>query len=235
VLVWAGFLAFFVNLVLIRWHRIMGPADTLMTYINGMKLFLPPIVILLHAWAIGAVVKELMLPQYIVASLGDSIPKEFLPVLVFILASIISFSTGTSFGTMAALFPMVIPLAWKVGGESTDEVNKSIASILAGSIWGDHCSPISDTTILSALSSMCSVSAHVRTQLPYCLVVGFGSAIFGSLLHGHGLNEFICLPISWVAILIFVRVFGRRVPEWRQESAVEKRKSESACEARTQG
>jgi len=217
VLVWAGFVGLCVNLVLIRSHRIMSLDAILLSWVHGMKLFLPPIIILLHAWGIGAVVKELMMPQYVVVALGGSIPKEILPMIVFVLAAVISFATGTSWGTMAALFPVVVPLAWKVGGQSQDDVNKSIASILAGAVFGDHCSPISDTTILSALSSMCSVPTHVATQLPYCVVVGIFAAFCGSLLNGCGLNEWICMPLTFFAIAVFVRLVGRQVPDYRPD------------------
>ena len=111
--------------------------------------------------------------------LADSLPVALIPALVFILAAITAFTTGTSWGTMAILMPLIIPLSWAVmtvngiaDPSGMHILYSSVACCLAGAVWGDHCSPISDTTVLSSVASGCDHIEHVRTQLPYALLVG---------------------------------------------------------------
>jgi Na+/H+ antiporter NhaC len=120
--------------------------------------------------------------------LRDSLPLSLLPGLVFFIAAITAFSTGTSWGTMAILFPVVVPLSIAMGagvgfagGENYGILLGAISSVMAGAVFGDHCSPISDTTVLSSMSSACDLIDHVRTQLPYALVVAAVAMIVGEI------------------------------------------------------
>ncbi len=117
--------------------------------------------------------------------LGDAVPAGILPTLVFVLAAVTAFATGTSWGTMGILMPLVVPLTWAIiaGDGGVDPASfpilySAISCVLAGAVWGDHCSPISDTTIMSSIASGCDHIAKVRTQMPYALFVG-GYAPFG--------------------------------------------------------
>ena len=134
--------------------------------------------------------------DYIVGALGQSLPGWSLPTLVFFVAAGVSFATGTSFGTMGVLLPLVIPLAFQ-----TDPAVAvaTTSAVLSGAVWGVHGSPISDTTILSATGSGCELGAHVRTQLPYALAGGLISVLLGTLPAGLGLSPWICLPLAAAA------------------------------------
>ena len=141
-----------------------------------------------------------------------------LPTMVFVLASIVAFSTGTSWGTMGIVMPLVIPLAYSqlsTGDTVVTEANPillcCIGSVLAGAIFGDHCSPISDTTVLSSQASGCDHIAHVRTQLPYAVLVGLVSIVFGTLPIGYGVPVWLLLPIGIAAMVGALFLIGRKV------------------------
>ncbi len=145
---------------------------------------------------------------------------RWLPTVIFVLASTISFCTGTSFGTMGILVPMVVPLAYAaIGAESMAAAAReplflaSLGSVLAGAIFGDHCSPISDTTILSSQFSGCDHIAHVNTQLPYALLAGAVSILLGTLLIGLGVSVWLLLPLQTAAMIGVLLAFGGKVEE----------------------
>ena len=138
--------------------------------------------------------------------------------LLFLLAVGISFSTGTSWGTMSILTPIVIPLVYGTFAGATGEgaaldriLFSSIAAILAGAVFGDHCSPISDTTIMSSMASGADHVDHVRTQLPYALTVGAVSIVFGYLLLAVGVPAILSLAGGAAFLVAFVRFVGRPV------------------------
>ena len=140
-----------------------------------------------------------------------------MPTLIFLLAAIISFATGTSWGTMAIVMPVAIPLAYGVIAAQPDGAWQShpvmaatVGSVLAGSIFGDHCSPISDTTVLSSQACGCEHTAHVWTQLPYALVVAAMSVLFGTLPVGLGVSVWLLLPLGTLALVFVLWLFGTR-------------------------
>ncbi|MCA9100323.1 MAG: hypothetical protein KDA63_04175 [Planctomycetales bacterium] len=145
---------------------------------------------------------------------GDGV-LWLLPTVIFLLASVVSFSTGTSWGTMGLLLPMAVPLtlgALAAQGDVTASnplLLGAIGGVLAGAIFGDHCSPISDTTVLSSQASGCDHVAHVRTQLPYALTVAAISVLFGTLPVGLGLPLWPCWLVGTLALLAIVRWFGK--------------------------
>ncbi|MFM2003389.1 MAG: hypothetical protein RI963_2815 [Planctomycetota bacterium] len=142
---------------------------------------------------------------------------KLLPTIIFVLASIVSFCTGTSFGTMGMLTPLVLPLAYRMiaeqGAVTADNplLLASLGAVLAGAIFGDHCSPISDTTIMSAQASGCDVMAHTLTQLPYALLAGAVAIVLGTLPAGWGVSPWLLVPLQFAALALFMRRFGRRV------------------------
>jgi Na+/H+ antiporter NhaC len=145
--------------------------------------------------------------EYIVSLLGETIPKTYLPILVFIVSALTAFSTGTSWGTMAILIPTVTPLAVELaGGEYGVFVSLSLAAILDGAIMGDHCSPISDTTIMSSISTDCNLLNHVKTQLPYSLIVGVLALCIGYWPATMGFSLAISFPVA--LFLIVILFFG---------------------------
>jgi Na+/H+ antiporter NhaC len=156
-------------------------------------------VILILAWSLSAVCEQVHTADYLVSILGDKVPGAIVPAAVFILAAAVAFATGTSWGTMGILIPLVVPLAYAVLKAGSPEgavdvmagghhiMYSTVACVLAGAVWGDHCSPISDTTVLSSMASGCDHIDHVRTQLPYALVIGAIAVVMGTLPVGFGL------------------------------------------------
>lgn len=143
-----------------------------------------------------------------------------LPTVVFLLAAFVSFATGSSWGTMGILVPVVIPAT--VSLMQAEGVNLSpdhplllgsLGSVLAGAIFGDHCSPISDTTVLSSQASGCDHIAHVRTQLPYAVTVAAVSIVCGTLPLGFGLPVWLLLPLAFVGLVATVFLLGRPQPK----------------------
>lgn len=174
--------------------------------IEGMKLMLPANVILVLAWTLSGVCRDLLVTQTFVQSLvaGNGSIDVFLPVCIFIIAAFLSFSTGTAWGTFGILIPISVPLAQAIDPSLTII---SLSATLAGAVFGDHCSPISDTTILSSAGSGCSLMAHVTTQLPYawfvagCCVVGY---LVGGLTKGSWIMSFGATTIAFVGFLAFM-------------------------------
>ena len=133
------------------------------------------------------------------------------------LAAVTAFTTGTSWGTMAILLPLIIPLSWAVMGVHgmADDagmhiIYSSVACCLGGAVWGDHCSPISDTTVLSSVASGCDHIEHVRTQLPYALLVGGVALLFGTVPGSFGVPPWISILLGVVVLGIVLKLIGRR-------------------------
>lgn len=187
--------------------------DVVKPFFDGMNHIFLPALILVFAWMLNSVIKELGTAKYLVSLLGNSMNPAWLPAATFVLGAVISFSTGTSWGTMAVLMPLVIPVAVglsaRPGGGAI--MVPTIGAVLAGAVFGDHCSPISDTTIVSAVSSDCEPMAHVRTQMPYALV-GAGLAIVcGYLPAGFGISSWPLLTVGAIACWAAVRFMARPV------------------------
>ena len=184
-------------------------------FFQGMQAMFLPTLILVFAWVLKSVIKELGTANYLVTMLGERLPGAWLPALVFVLASTISFSTGTSWGTMAIVMPLAIPLAVKltdfqVGMTAGPVLVATVGAVLAGAVFGDHCSPISDTTIVSAFSSDCDVMAHVRTQLPYALAAAALATFLGYLPAGYGISPWWLLGAGGLACWFLVRYRGKK-------------------------
>jgi Na+/H+ antiporter NhaC len=147
-----------------NWNGIMR------TVYAGMKGVMPAVVILALAYCINTVSKEMGTADYIVRVSEDWMSPKLLPAVVFLVSGGISFATGTSWGTYAIMVPVAVPLAYQFsGGEISFLVLASFAAVAGGGVFGDHCSPLSDTTVLSSLGSACDHMDHVRTQIPYAL------------------------------------------------------------------
>jgi Na+/H+ antiporter NhaC len=220
-LLWSSLLAVLTAIVLTVAQRLMSLANALEAWLTGVHAVLPAMLILLLAWALAAVCVELDTAGYLAATLGDAIHPGLLPTLVFAIAALTAFATGTSWGTMGMLMPLVLPLAWSMlaahglaGTEAGMPVlYAAVAAVLAGAVWGDHCSPLSDTTILSSMACGCDHLAHVRTQLPYALLVGAVAIFAGLLPVGFGWPWWAGLGGAAVVLLAALRLLGRRVHE----------------------
>ena len=196
---------------------ILSVHETVDAWYGGLRATLFGMIILVLAWSLSDVTAALNTAFYLVTLLADSLPVELIPAIVFILAAITALTTGTSWGTMAILMPLVIPLAWAVMSvygiadpSGMHILYSSVACCLAGAVWGDHCSPISDTTVLSSIASGCDHMEHVRTQLPYALVVGFVGLVFGTIPSGFGVSPWVSIVVGIAILVAILKVFGRR-------------------------
>lgn len=183
---------------------------------QGMHPVFEALVVLYLAWTLGSAIHDAGAAEFLTGLLGQRFPAWALPGATFLLAALTAFATGTSFGTMGILIPLVVPLAHEITGDLGSVVAlASIASVLAGSTLGDHASPISDTTVLSALGSGVDVLTHVRTQVPYVITVGILSVLLGYLPVGLGVPVWALLPVGAVATLAVVRLLGTEVAPTR--------------------
>jgi len=144
----------------------------------GAKKLFPIAIILLFAFAIGKVTTEMQTGIYLASLANENIHVYFLGSVIFLLSALISFSTGTSWGTFSIMIPVAVPMA--VGMDAN--IALAIGAVISGGVFGDHCSPISDTTIISSLAADCEVIEHVKTQLPYALISGLIAFILFILL-----------------------------------------------------
>lgn len=166
---------------------------------RGLKEVSPAIGILLLAWVLGAMTSAVGTGAYLEAVVGETVNPGLLPAITFLLGAAIAFATGTSFGTMGILIPIILPLAAAVGDVSLLIICS--AAILDGAIFGDHCSPLSDTTILSSLASNCPLEEHVRTQLPYALLAMVVALCIGYLPAGMGwYGPLVAIPLGLISL-----------------------------------
>lgn len=199
------------------YNKIFKIKEAIEVWVKGWQTMMITIVILLLAWSLSSIIKDLGTSKYLVTLLSNSTPSYLLPMIIFVLGSFISFSTGTSYGTMGILMPLAIPLAHAVGVSNGLEAQSlhiymiiNISSVLTGAIFGDHCSPISDTTILSSMGASCNHINHVSTQIPYAITVCLVSIVAYLLVAIH-INVYLTLILGFIAIVGIVRFIGKKV------------------------
>jgi Na+/H+ antiporter NhaC len=215
-LLWASLLGVMVAAALSLGQRILTLEQVVDAWYRGLRSMIKAMIVLILAWSVGTVAQELGTSAFLVQALGDTLPAWTLPAIVFLLAAGTGFGIGSSWGAMGILIPLVVPLTWAVmsaqgltGPEHMHLLYSAIASVLAGSVWGDHCSPISDTTVLSSLASGCDHVEHVRTQLPYAGAVGLVSLLLCSVPVALGLHWSIALAVSVVVLYGLLRTLGK--------------------------
>lgn len=201
-----------VGIVLGVSKNILTISEAIDAWIDGMKGLIMTGVILILAWSLSSVIKELGTAKYLVTLLSGTLPNFLLPSVIFILGAIISFATGTAYGTMGILMPLAIPLAYSINPEMSFIV-VSTSAVLTGAIFGDHCSPISDTTIMSSMGAGCDHIDHVNTQMPYALFTALITVLFGYIPAGLGIPVYIVLPIALLATFIGIHVLGKKTYE----------------------
>jgi len=215
-LMWGSLIGMITAALITMAQRIMSLEEIVNAWYKGLRTMFYAMIILVLAWALGGITEQLRTADFLVSVLGDTLPVQLVPFIVFVLAAFTAFATGSSWGSMGILVPLVIPLTWavmKVNGYSgPDDMHilySSIASVLAGSVWGDHCSPISDTTILSSMASGCDHIEHVRTQMPYALLVGVVSIGIGSIPVAFGMPWWLGLLLGAALLYTILLVLGK--------------------------
>ncbi len=200
-LLWAAVGA---SLIVACLSRLQGwsTSDIIQAWTRGVKSLVLAVLILLLAWSIGAVCADLGTGHYILATTKGALDPSYLPVLAFVVAGFIAFSTGTSYGTMAILIPVLLPLGGQLSNQAQLDSASTLAfcqattaAILGGAVFGDHCSPISDTTVLSSMATGADHIDHVRTQLPYAMLVA-AVCIPCYLAVGWGWSIYLILPVG---------------------------------------
>jgi len=212
VLLWASLIGLTVAIVLAVGQRALTLRQSLEAMVNGFKSMLMAFVVLTLAWSLGQVCADLSTAVFLKGAVGPHVPASLLPVAIFLVAAAVSFATGTSWGTMAILTPLAVPLVLDAGGAEPPILAATVSAILGGSVFGDHCSPISDTTILSSMASSCDHVDHVRTQLPYALL-GAGLAVaVGYLPEAFGgTSPWPLLAIGLAVIALWSRFLAKAV------------------------
>ena len=179
---------------------------------SGLESVASVFITLLLAWVLSSVTKAMGGPEFVVNLLQDNVPMWILPVIIFIASAVISFSTGSSWGTFSIMMTIAVPAA--VGLDAP--MHLAIAAVLSGGLFGDHCSPISDTTILSANGARCDLLAHVKTQLPYALMVGAVTIVtyaIAGLTGGSVAVLAVGIVLLIATVMILSKVKGQTVTE----------------------
>lgn len=188
--------------------------DGILAWLDGAASLVPTIVILILAWTLAGAVESLGTVYFVVDIIQAGVPMVLVPTLIFLTCCVISFAAG-SYGCMFMVMPMAIPIVAAVGGIAENPAAdpfmlSCVAAVLSGSIFGDHCSPMTDCTILAALGAGCETMDHVRTQMPYALTVAAASVLCGTLLTSLGVSPWLALLIGITAMGIVVRLLGKK-------------------------
>lgn len=216
-LLWGALAGLLVALLMTLLTRTLTLAEAMEAMEQGVHPMVTACIILTLSWAIADVNAELRTADFIVSALGADVSAHWLPLLIFLLAGIIAFATGTGWGTMGLLIPVSIPLAVAILQQGSLEDPAShplmlatVAAVVSGAVFGRHCSPISDTTVLSSLASGCTHINHVVTQLPYALLVAGVAAVAGIVPVSFGVPWWGALILGVVMLYGALHFIGKR-------------------------
>lgn len=217
-LLWASMVGLMVAVLLSVARKTLSFGDAISVSIDGFKTMVPAMVILILAWSLAALTDQMHTADYLTGLVEGRFAVWGLPAITFLLSAIVAFSTGSSWGTMAIIYPIMLPLAWALSIENGLEPAAAMeiflnttSCVLAGAVLGDHCSPISDTTILSSLATRCEHIEHVRTQLPYAITVGLVAIVFTTLSASLPMPWLLNYLIGIVLLYFIVSLFGKKV------------------------
>jgi Na+/H+ antiporter NhaC len=218
-LLWSSLLSLLTAIVVTLLRGTLAFGKVMEEMVEGFKTMFNAVLILTMAWSIALITKDMHTAEFVSQLLLKwSLSPMLVPALTFVLAALIGFSTGTSWGTMAILYPLILPSSWLLCQEQGLSIEATmplfynvVASVLAGAVMGDHCSPISDTTIMSSLASQCNHLQHVSTQMPYALTVGGVALLIGVLPTALGLPSWMAFLMGFVALALIVKLVGKKV------------------------
>jgi Na+/H+ antiporter NhaC len=215
-LLWGSLISIAIAIIMTLSRKLLKVDDMLKGMMEGMHTMFDGLLILVLAWALSALTVELGTADYLMSVFGETVNAYWLPAIIFVLAALTAFATGSSWGTMGILMPLVVPLVWEIGNNTglaydmtAEIIYASVSAVLAGSVWGDHCSPISDTTILSSIATQCNHVEHVNTQLPYAMIVGGISIISLVAIMVMGIPTWIIYPAGVALIVAIIFKFGK--------------------------
>ena len=218
-LIWSSLLSLLSAIIMTLLRGSLEFGKIMEEMIEGFKMMFNAVLILTMAWSIALVTKDMHTAEFVSEILLKlSLSPVIVPALTFILAALIGFSTGTSWGTMAILYPLILPASWMLCQDQGFSVAATmplfynvVASVMAGAVMGDHCSPISDTTIMSSMASGCNHLQHVKTQMPYALTVGSVALLIGVLPTALGLPSWLAFVVAIATLVIVVKFVGKKV------------------------
>ena len=217
-LLWASLASLAAAMFLTIGQKILSLKNTVEVTIKGFKTMVPALMILILAWALASVTEQMHTADFLTDVMDGNIPYWLIPAITFVLSAFVAFSTGSSWSTMALVYPIILPAAWAIctneGFESAESMAifyNTVSAVLAGAVLGDHCSPISDTTILSSLASGCNHIDHVRTQIPYALTVGGVAVVMGTIPSALGLPAIFSFLLGIGAIILIIELVGKKV------------------------
>lgn len=214
-LMWGSFAAGFTAIGVSVGKGLLTLRTAVESWLDGVRSMVLACIVLVLAWSLGSICSDVGTADYLIQKTQSFLTAGLLPPITFVTAALVSFSTGTSWGTMSILVPIVVPISFRlVGGPPMDVVDSPVflstfAAVLSGAVFGDHSSPISDTTILSSMASGSDHIDHVRTQLPYAITVGLISMILGFFVVGMGIPWGVAILLGLAAAAAAVRVMGR--------------------------
>jgi Na+/H+ antiporter NhaC len=219
-LLWASFGAVIIAIAMSIGKKLLSLNKSIDAMIGGFKSMLTAILILTLAWALALLTEHLHTAEFISHAMQSaSMNPRFIPAISFVISAVVAFSTGTSWGTMAIMYPLILPATWLMTTETgmSHDVsmmifNNVVSTVIAGSVLGDHCSPISDTTILSSLASGCKHIDHVKTQMPYALTVGIVALVLGTIPAAFGVPFFVLIIFNLGVLFLIIRIFGKKLP-----------------------
>lgn len=217
-LLWSSLISLIVAVIMTLLRGSLEFGKIMEEMIEGFKVMFNAVLILTMAWSIALVTKDMHTAEFVSDILLKlSLSPFVIPGLTFLLAALIGFSTGTSWGTMAILYPLILPASWMLCQDQGLSIDTTmplfynvVASVMAGAVMGDHCSPISDTTIMSSMASGCNHLQHVKTQMPYALTVGAVALLIGVLPTALGMPSWLAFVIAIAMLAAIVRFVGKK-------------------------
>jgi Na+/H+ antiporter NhaC len=217
-LLWSSMGGLVLAILLTVTQRIMPFGKAVDASIDGFKTMVSAVVILILAWSLASITEEMHTAEYLAQLAGGHVAPWTIPALTFLMAALVSFSTGSAWGTMAIVYPLMLPLVWELSVQDGLSAAASMSlflhttsTVMAGAVLGDHCSPISDTTILSSLATRCDHLEHVRTQIPYAATVGGVSLLLSLLTAWAALPWWLAYLLGIGILAVVVRYVGRKI------------------------
>ncbi|MEX0719878.1 MAG: Na+/H+ antiporter NhaC family protein [Balneolaceae bacterium] len=215
-LLWGSLASVVAAIAMTLSKKLLDVEKTLEGMMSGMHVMFDGVLILVLAWALSDVTVAMGTADYLVSVFGETLNPYWMPAIILILSALTAFATGSSWGTMGILMPLVVPLGWQIGNATglpvdvtLEVIYASVSAVLAGSVWGDHCSPISDTTILSSIATQCDHVEHVNTQLPYAMIVGTISILAMISVLVLNISVWIIYPVGIAMIVAVIYKFGK--------------------------
>ncbi len=218
-LMWASLFSLIVAILMSVGKKIFSLSKAMEYSMDGFKSMLQAIIILTLAWSLALLTQQMHTADFFTSVFQFfSIPVFLVPGITFLISALISFSTGSSWGTMAILYPIMLPVSWYLAKDANLDYSYSFhifygvaASIITGSVFGDHCSPISDTTILSSMASGCRHIDHVNTQMPYAVTVATVSLVVGILPTSLNMPFWIMYVLGAIVLYLIIKFAGKKL------------------------